>query len=139
MPLVAFNYPDDMQRAWGTYQQSVAFGAAATTLPTGEKTDNLDFGFRVTGDSPPWRPLRIYTDGAKTYIQFPRAMAFGDAPALVGLDNDGGWFSGPTQRMVNYRIAGDRYVVDRVLDHAELVSGVGDGQARVLITRDGAR
>ena len=28
-------------------------------------------------DEPAWRPLRVYTDGAKTYIQFPRAMAFG--------------------------------------------------------------
>lgn len=139
MPLVAFNYPDDMQREWSAYQQTVAFGAAATTLPTGQRTEDLDFGYRLTGDNPAWRPLRIYTDGAKTYIQFPRAMAFGNAPALVGLDNDGGWFSSPTQQMVNYRIAGDRYVVDRVLERAELVSGVGGSQTRVLITRDSAR
>lgn len=139
MPLVAFNYPDDMQREWSAYQQSVAFGAAATTLPGGQRTEDLDFGYRLSGDSPAWRPLRIYTDGAKTYIQFPRAMAFGNAPALVGLDNDGGWFSTPTQQMVNYRIAGDRYVVDRVLERAELVSGVGGSQTRVVITRDSAR
>jgi type IV secretion system protein VirB9 len=137
MPLIAFNYPDDMQRQWGAYQQTVAWGAAATTLPTGENVANLDFGFRLSGDHPSWRPLRVYTDGAKTYIQFPHAMAFGSAPALVGLDNDGGWFSSPSQQMVNYRIAGDRYVVDRVLDRAELVSGVGTGQTRVTITRDG--
>ena len=139
MPLVAFNYPDDMQRQWSAYQQNAAWGAAASALPTGESVANLDFGFRLSGDDPSWRPLRVYTDGAKTYIQFPQSMAFGSAPALVGLDNDGGWFSGPSQEMVNYRIAGDRYIVDRVLDRAELVSGVGGGQTRVLITRDGAR
>ena len=138
MPLVAFDYPDEMQRQWSAYQQNVAWGAAASTLPTGENVANLDFGFRLSGDSPAWRPLRVYTDGAKTYIQFPHAMAFGSAPALVGLDNDGGWFSSPSQQMVNYRIAGDRYVVDQVLDRAELVSGVGSGQTRVTITRDGA-
>jgi type IV secretion system protein VirB9 len=110
----------------------------ASTLPTGENVANLDFGFRLSGDEPAWRPLRVYTDGAKTYIQFPRAMAFGAAPALVGLDNDGGWFSSPSEQMVNYRIAGDRYVVDRVLDRAALVSGVGSSQTRVVITRDGA-
>jgi type IV secretion system protein VirB9 len=66
-------------------------------------------------------------------------MAFGAAPALVALGNDGGWFSRPSQQMVNYRIQGDRYVVDRVLDRAELVSGVGGDQIRVAITRDGAR
>jgi type IV secretion system protein TrbG len=135
MPLIAFNYRDDMQRQWNAYQQNVAWGTAASTLPTGENVANLDFGFRLSGDSPAWRPLRVYTDGAKTYIQFPRAMAFGTAPALVGLDNDGGWFSSPSQQMVNYRIAGDRYVVDQVLDRAELVSGVGGGQVRVTITR----
>ncbi len=139
MPLAAFNYPDDMQREWSAYQQTVAFGAAATTLPGGQRTEDLDFGYRLSGDSPAWRPVRIYTDGAKTYIQFPRAMAFGNAPALVGLDNDGGWFSSPTQQMVNYRIVGDRYVVDRVLERAELVSGVGGSQTRVVITRDTAR
>jgi type IV secretion system protein VirB9 len=138
MPLVAFDYPDEMQRQWSAYQQNVAWGAAASTLPTGENVANLDFGFRLSGDSPAWRPLRVYTDGAKTYIQFPHAMAFGSAPALVGLDNDGGWFSSPSQQMVNYRIAGDRYVVDQVLDRAELVSGVGSGQTCVTITRDGA-
>jgi type IV secretion system protein VirB9 len=139
MPLIAFNYPDDMQRQWRAYQQNVALGAAASTLATGENVENLDFGFRLSGDNPAWRPLRVYTDGEKTYIQFPRAMAFGSAPALVGLDDDGGWFSTPSQQIVNYRIAGDRYVVDRVLDRAELVSGVGGGQTRVMITRDGAR
>jgi type IV secretion system protein TrbG len=138
MPLVAFNYPDDTQRQWSAYRQNVAWGSSASTMSPREGAANLDFGFRISGDDPTWRPLRVYTDGAKTYIQFPRTMAFGSAPALVGLDNDGGWFSGPSEQMINYRIAGDRYIVDRVLDRAELVSGVGGGQTRVLITRDGA-
>jgi type IV secretion system protein VirB9 len=96
----------------------------------------LDFGFRISGDDPSWRPLRVYTDGRKTYIQFPRSLGFGTAPALVGLAHDGSWFSDPTEEMVNYRIVGDRYVVDQVLDRAELVTGVGSGQTRVLIARD---
>lgn len=138
MPLIAFTYPDDTQRQWRAYQQNVVTAPAVSPAAAGGNAANLDFGFRLSGDHPAWRPLRVYTDGAKTYIQFPRAMAFGSAPALVGLDHDGGWFSSPSQQMVTYRIAGDRYVVDRVLDRAELVSGVGSGQTRVLITRDGA-
>ena len=139
MPLIGFNYPDDTQRQWSAYQQRAAWAAAASTLPSGENIANLDFGFRLSGDDPAWRPLRVYTDGAKTYIQFPRAMAFGAAPALVGLDNGRHWFSRRPQQMVNYRLTGDRYIVDSVLDRAELVSGVGGDQTRVLITRDGAR
>ncbi|HUZ64817.1 MAG TPA: P-type conjugative transfer protein TrbG [Acetobacteraceae bacterium] len=138
MPLIAFNYPDDVQRQWSAYRRKVAWNAAASTLPTGENVADLDFGFRLSGDHPSWRPLRVYTDGRKTYIQFPRAMAFGSAPALVGLDNSVGWFSSPSKRMVNYRIEGDRYVVDQVINRAELISGVGASQTRVTITRDGA-
>jgi type IV secretion system protein VirB9 len=96
MPLVAFNYPDDLQRQWSAYQQTAVFGTAASRLPTGENVANLDFGFRLSGDDPRWRPLRVYSDGAKTYIQFPRTLSSGTAPALVALDNDGGWFSSPT-------------------------------------------
>jgi type IV secretion system protein VirB9 len=139
MPLIGFNYPDDMERQWSAYQQRAAWASAASTLPSGQNIANLDFGFRLSGDDPAWRPLRVYTDGAKTYIQFPRAMAFGAAPALVGLDNGRHWFSQRSRQMVNYRVTGDRYIVDSVLDRAELVSGVGGDQTRVLITRDGTR
>ena len=138
MPLVAFNYPDDMQRQWSAYQRTTAFSSASSAPAGGINAANLDFGYRVTGDNPGWRPLRVYTDGTKTYIQFPRTMSAGTAPALVALDNDGSWFSSPTEQMVNYRILGDRYVVDRVLDRAELIAGVGGSQSRVVITRDGA-
>ena len=106
-------------------------GAASAT--------DLDFGFRLSGDNPSWRPLRAYSDGSKTYIQFAQAIQFGTAPALVGLGNDGGWFSDASKQVLNYRIVGDRYVVDQVLDRAELVSGVGDQQTRVVITREKAR
>jgi type IV secretion system protein VirB9 len=132
MPLVAFNYPDDTRRESSARWRNVAWGFGASDPA------NLDFGYRISGDDPGWRPLRVYTDGAKTYIQFPRAMAFGTAPVLVGLTG-GGWFSRPSEQMINYRIAGDRYIVDRVLDRAELVSGVGHDQTRVRITRDGTR
>jgi type IV secretion system protein VirB9 len=37
--------------------------------------------------------------------------------------------------MVNYRVAGNTYVVDKVLDRAVLLSGVGRTQAKVEIIR----
>jgi len=143
MPMMAFSYPDDTQSQWAAYRATVGgvggFGNASFGTAAGVSAGNLNFGFRLSGDAPSWRPLRVYADGSKTYIQFPQPVAFGTAPALVGLANDGNWFSSASKQMVNYRIVGDRYVVDRVLDRAELVSGVGGGQDRVLITRDGAR
>ena len=37
--------------------------------------------------------------------------------------------------MVNYRVQGDRYIVDTVFDKAILIAGVGSSQDRVTITR----
>jgi type IV secretion system protein TrbG len=62
-------------------------------------------------------------------------MRYGSAPALVGLANDRGWFSSPSQKMLRYRINGNEYVVDGVLDQAELVSGVGSSQTKIMIRR----
>ena len=134
MPLVAFNYPDDAQAQWQAYQQNVAFGSAATTLPTGENVGNLQF-LCLSGTGPSWSPIRAYTDGAKTYIEFPSAISSQAAPALVALANDGSWFSRPSSQIVNYRVMGNRYVVDAALDRAALISGVGGDQQRVVISR----
>ena len=48
----------------------------------------------------------------------------------------------PQNEVINYRTYTDPekgifYIYDGVLDHAELISGVGNEQARVLITREG--
>ena len=134
MPLVAFNYPDDAQAQWQQYRQNAGFGEAATTLPTGENTANLQF-LCISGDGPRWTPIRAYTDGAKTYIEFPGSIGSQAAPALVALADDGSWFTSPSTQIVNYRVQGNRYVVDAALDRAALISGVGGGQQRVVISR----
>ena len=137
---VTFTYPEDAQTAWQQYraeQQQQEQTVAATTLATGQNLAALDFNFTLSGGQPAWRPLRVYSDGIKTYIQFPRSMLSGDAPALVALGDDGGLFSSPTKQIVNYRVEGDTYVVDRVLSRAALISGVGGNQDEVQITHQG--
>ena len=133
MPLVAFNYPDDAQTQWEAYRQNVGFGSAGTTLPTGENVANLQFLCISGGAS--WSPVRAYTDGVKTYIEFPSSISSQAAPALVALADDGSWFSRASAQIVNYRVMGNRYVVDAALDRAALISGVGGDQQRVVITR----
>jgi P-type conjugative transfer protein TrbG len=134
-PLVTFSYPEDAATRMSAYHREVEKDREAKVLPTGENIDHLDFGFDISGDSTRWRPVRVYSDGAKTYIQFPAGFSSDQVPALVALGSDGSWFSSPTEEIVNYRLTGDRYVVDRVLDRAALISGVGDAQQRVVITR----
>lgn len=139
IPVLSFDYPDDVNREWAAYRAAQAKQVNATTLPTGQNLANLDFNFRVRGDNPRWKPQRVYSDGSKTYIQFASADFGGEAPALVALGNDGGLFSGPSEQLVNYRVIGDRYVVDKVLDRAALITGVGRHQTKVTIERTGGR
>ena len=78
--------------------------------------------------APRWQPLRVFDDGLKTYIQFPVNMAATDAPPLF-LVGPGG-----TAQLVNYRFLNGYYVVDRLIDVAELRLGEKPQQV-VRITR----
>ena len=40
------------------------------------------------------------------------------------------------QEMVNYRVKGDMYIVDRLFDHAELILGTGKKAQKVEIERE---
>jgi len=129
MPVLAFDYPDDVQRAWAQHQEQHNRQSAATTLSTGENLAALDFNFKISGGKSRSRPQRVYTDGSKTYIQFASANFGNKAPALVALG------SGKQEELINYRVIGDRYVIDQVIDKVALVSGVGRKQNRVTIER----
>ena len=77
--------------------------------------------------------VRAFDDGSHVYIQMPAGMKSSEAPAL--LIN-----AGSGTQMVNYRVKGNYYVVDRLFSDAILVSGVGRDQDRVTIaTRSGTR
>lgn len=134
IPLLSFDYPDDVQAEWAQFRKRQEKVEVATTLPaTGQNITNLDFNFKISGDRPRWQPARVYTDGSKTYIQFANAKFNDEAPALVALGAGGGLFSSPATEMINYRVVGDMYVVDQVIDRAALIAGVGREQARVVI------
>ncbi len=74
------------------------------------------------------RPTRVLDDGVKTYIQMPLATQRTEAPVLVVNGPDGA-------EMVNYRVKGDMYIVDRLFNRAALIVGVGKHAHKVEITR----
>ncbi|BCT69513.1 P-type conjugative transfer protein TrbG [Nitrosospira sp. NRS527] len=137
MPAIAFDYPDEQERTWANYRAGQGRATYASTLPSGENVAALDFRFSMGGDNPKWKPQRVYTDGVKTYIQFPSSHFADEAPALVTIGKGGSLWSGPATQLVNYRLIGDRYVVDQVIDRAALVSGVGGEQVKVTIDYTG--
>ena len=95
--------------------------------------DSLHFGYRIKANgfrAPRWQPVRVFDDGLKTYIQFPRDMASTEAPPLFLIGPD------KQAQLVNYRYLGGYYVVDRLIDVAELRLGERKQQV-VRITRTG--
>ena len=65
----------------------------------------------------------------------PAAMQQTESPSLLVVRKDGGLFTDAETVMVNYRVQGDRYIVDSVFEKAILIAGVGGNQDRVTITR----
>jgi type IV secretion system protein VirB9 len=110
-------------------RQENAVREAALPIDKGVDVSKLQFRYEISGDSPPWRPLSAFDDGAKVYIEMPRGLAQGEAPPLfvIGPEGEG--------QLVNYRVNKNYYIVDRLFSAAELRLG-GRTQQIVRISRN---
>ena len=137
-PILAFSYPDTAAReASEAIARADADAAAvrnAELARSGVQTDrgrvaagDLDFGFRVDGRAA-FRPVRVFADGSKTYIDLPPGFR-GALPAIVA-------GPGETNAALNTRVAenGTRLVADRVITDIYLQSG----RTRVRIRKAGS-
>ena len=70
--------------------------------------DHLYFDYKLDGDAA-MRPVRVLDDGQHTYIFYPNDGRFREVPTLMIYSN------GKTE-LVNFRVDGNRYVVDRLFD-----------------------
>ena len=130
MAAIAWTYPDEplvMTRS----------GATGPAADPADDTDTVDVGqlrfrYAIKGDTPAWRPVQVFDDSHKVIIEFPARLDQGEAPPLfvVGPRGDG--------QLVNYRVRGNRYIVDRLFAAAELRFGEAPQQV-VRITRTDAR
>jgi type IV secretion system protein VirB9 len=84
----------------------------------------------VKGGDSAIRPVRVFDDGKKTYIQISEAAKNREAPVLVVIGSDG------KQEMVNYRVKNDMYIVDRLFERAQLLLGSGKKALKVEIERE---
>jgi len=118
MASASWDYPRDRMVA---LQKQACEAQAAAPVDAGLSLENLRFRYAISGDSPPWKPLRAFDDGQKVYVQFPGGIAQGELPPLfvIGPQGDG--------QLVNYRARPPYYVVDRLFGAAELRLGGGKG------------
>jgi hypothetical protein len=47
---------------------------AARPIADGVNLETMRFRYAISGDDPPWRPVRAFDDGRKVYIAFPRRI-----------------------------------------------------------------
>ncbi len=103
------------QIAW-SYPPSEATAPAALL-----DSINLNYRIRTTrGARPAWLPARVFDDGSRTWIEFAPDVEAGDLPPLFAVTGEGA-------ELVNYRTlqgpSGQRYMIDRIFDIAELRLG----------------
>jgi type IV secretion system protein VirB9 len=139
MPRASFVYPDDDELKWTAElkkqeqarqeKQREETSRASAVTPGG--VDRLNFRYRIRGNGPEtMRPVRVFDDGQKTYIQMPASAEHMELPALVVV-------VGKVEELVNFRVQGGRYVVDRLFDRGALLMGTGKQQRLFWIEREG--
>jgi type IV secretion system protein VirB9 len=118
--MIAWNYPfgDAVMIRNQVAQQQMQMQA---TIASGLDLSKANFNYLILrqkhATTPAWCPLRAFDDGRKTYIQFPPKVAVTEAPPLFVMGRNG------DAQLVNYRVKGDWYIVDRLFDKAELRIG----------------
>jgi type IV secretion system protein TrbG len=130
MASVSWIYPQDQLIA---LRGSNVAAANAAPVATGIDVAALNFSYRIDGDNPPWRPLRVFDDGRQVFIEFPETIVQGEMPPLfvIGAGGEG--------ELVNYRVSGHHLIVDRLFAAAELRLGDKHSVQKVRIVRSGAK
>lgn len=130
MAAVSWRYPHE-ELARRSAERGTTRRGARKPVERGLQIERLNFRYAIDGDEPHWRPLRAFDDGKKVFIQFPARLDQGEAPPLFVVGRNG------ESQLVNYRINGAYYIVDRLFGAAELRLGEDDQQVvRISRTRD---
>jgi type IV secretion system protein TrbG len=129
MSSLSWTYPADDLIAIKKKNDGVT-GIDSVSIDGAQTFDNLNFRYRIEGNAT-FAPSRVFDDGAKVYIQFPSSLPQGEAPPLFVQGSEG------KPALVNYRVKGNTYIVDRLFAVAELRLGTSP-QSVVKIFRSDA-
>lgn len=124
-PGVAFTYPNqDLNSLFGASQNRGLLTTPKEQKDVGMPMDQVNAGYKIAARyHVDWKPVAVFDDGLKTYIRMPARIS--EAPALfIRLDGK--------DTLVNYRVHGRYYIVDRLFDRAYLKVG----SRRVAIVRN---
>jgi P-type conjugative transfer protein TrbG len=138
---VKFYYPEEMQQKMDDFsKQRVEENrekerSVVASIPTIDPTQ-LDDHYSMNTPSifnrnPLWKPIRVFNDGTHVYIQMPAQLRVTDAPVFFVTDSDG------NQKIVNYRVKHNYYIIDVLFKQAVMISGAGSSQEKIYINYNG--
>lgn len=111
------------------YVEPVVETKYVATMPGFKSAADLDFDYKISGKAR-WKPLRVFNDGEKTYIEFDESINNQELPIFQVEGSEG------TKALVNSRFIDNRYIIDSVFDEGFLVLGVGRKQDVIKIKRN---
>ncbi|MVA27086.1 P-type conjugative transfer protein TrbG (plasmid) [Agrobacterium vitis] len=123
MPSVAWAYPQPPGRQ----------GQSVPATPVIPAVASRNYRYGLSGDNPPWKPVSVYDDGRRVYVEFPRGIVQGEMPPIFLIGSEG------EAQIANTRVYRHILIVDRLFGAAELRLGSGGRQQTVRIVRTDGR
>jgi type IV secretion system protein VirB9 len=78
--------------------------------------ESLNFNYKIRKNKNySWAPVMVFDNGNKTFIKLPKTIHQGNSPILFIKEKGRKDLS-----LINFRIKDDFYIIDRILDMAEL-------------------
>lgn len=133
MGQVAFYYPVDMAEAWGTKkEEKEAAGrkeAGNNIAELNVDMTKVDLNYIITGGDEKIRPVTVFNDGSKTFLQMPYLVNVMEAPVFVVVNKDG------RKVLTNFKPiktdTGTWLIVDRLFEQGALLLGK-DGEDGIV-------
>ena len=129
---IAFAYPEEEVSKWKAQlakdDQRRKEERERVARLADEPAEDFYFAYTIRGGDENIKPVRVFDDGRKTFIQMTANAAHRELPVLTVIDSEG-------PEMVNYRVKGDMYIADRLFERGVLILGVGKKARRVEIVR----
>lgn len=120
MPAVSWAYPQTPQQHANVPDRPIIPDLAAR-----------NYRYALSGDTPPWRPISVFDDGRRVYVEFPQGIVQGEMPPIFVLG------AGGDLEIANSRVYRNILIVDRLFGAAELRLGGAEQQAVRIARTDG--
>lgn len=127
-PLVSFIYPREAQLKYKIKELK------DKKQLTPVNTENLFFGYKINHAKYKIAPSQVFDDGQKTFLIMKTEIKSSEAPVIYVEDP----LTGDTA-LVNYRIKGNYYIVDRIFDKAIIKLGKKEVKIKKTATSTGKK